>query len=68
MRLPGIKPIPRSAAARLGGLLLTGGLLTGCGGGDFGDLQTFMNEVDARPAPPIAPLRYFRRSRLPSAG
>ncbi|MGE0624247.1 MAG: pilus assembly protein PilP [Pseudomonadales bacterium] len=55
MRLPGIKPIPK-----LGALLVVGSLLGGCGSGDFGDLQAFMNEVDSRPAPPIAPLKTFQ--------
>lgn len=64
MRLPGIKPIPKMVSRRLAGprvgvLLLAGGLLTGCGSGDFSDLQAFMSEVDARPAPPIAPLKPF---------
>lgn len=54
MRLPGIKPIPK-----IGTLVFIGGLLTGCGGGDFSDLQSFMADVDARPAPPIAPLKTF---------
>lgn len=60
MRLPGIKPIPKIDVARIGGLLLTGSLLTGCGSSSFSDLQEFMNEVNARPAPPIAPLRVFQ--------
>jgi type IV pilus assembly protein PilP len=37
-------------------------LLTGCGGGnDFKDLQEFMDQVDARPAPPIEPLPVFEQ-------
>ena len=59
MRLPGIKPIPKMASGRLAVAVLTGSLLTGCGGGDFSDLQAFMDEVQARPAPPIAPLKTF---------
>lgn len=55
MRLPGIKPIPK-----FGALVIVGSLLGGCTGGDFGDLQAFMNEVDSRPAPPIAPLKTFQ--------
>jgi type IV pilus assembly protein PilP len=36
--------------------------LTGCGGGnDFTDLQEFMDQVDARPAPPIEPLPVFEQ-------
>ena len=54
MRLPGIKPIPK-----IGALVLAGSLLTGCGGGDFADLTSFMAEVDSRQAPPIAPLKIF---------
>ncbi|MEJ2089382.1 MAG: pilus assembly protein PilP, partial [Gammaproteobacteria bacterium] len=34
-------------------------LLAGCGGGEFSDLQEFVAEVDARPAPPIRPLPPF---------
>lgn len=38
------------------------GLLTGCGGGnDFSDLREFMDEVDARPAPPIEALPVFEQ-------
>ena len=64
MRLPGIKPIPKImspklASPRLAAVVLAGSLLTGGGGGDFSDRQAFMNEVDARPAPPIAPLKAF---------
>ncbi len=56
MRLPGIKPI-----AKIGVLLVAGSLLAGCGGGgDFSDLQSFMDEVNARPAPPLAPLKTFK--------
>jgi len=36
--------------------------LAGCSGGnDFSDLQAFMDEVDARPKPPIAPLPPFEQ-------
>ena len=48
MRLPGIKPIPK-----VGVLVVVGSLLGGCGGGDFADLQSFMADVDSRPAPPV---------------
>lgn len=54
MRLSGFKPIPK-----LGALLVTSSLLSGCGGSDYSDLQAFMNEVNARPAPPIQPLKTF---------
>ena len=54
MRLSGLKPI-----SKLGALLLAASLLAGCGGNDYSDLQTFMDEVNARPAPPIAPLKTF---------
>jgi type IV pilus assembly protein PilP len=37
-------------------LMLFGGLLSGCGGGDFADLQTFMDEVNARPKAQIEAL------------
>ena len=40
-------------------MVLAGGLLAGCGGGDFSDLQAFMDEVDSRPAPAIQPLKTF---------
>ncbi|MFZ2288317.1 MAG: pilus assembly protein PilP [Halopseudomonas yangmingensis] len=35
-------------------------LLTGCGGGDFSDLQAFMEETRARPAGSIEPLPRFK--------
>lgn len=54
MRLPGIKPI-----RNLGAAVLASGLLAGCGGGDFSDLQSFMNDVDSRPRGSIAPLKPF---------
>jgi type IV pilus assembly protein PilP len=53
MRLPGIKHIVRPCACALAALL------AGCGGGEFSDLQEFVAEVDARPAPPIRPLPPF---------
>ena len=65
MRLPGIKPIPKipgalhSSAPKICAMVLAGGLLAGCGGGDFSDLQAFMDEVDGRPAPAIQPLKTF---------
>ena len=34
-------------------------LLTGCGGGDFSDLEAYMNEVDERPKAPVTPLPPF---------
>ena len=51
MRLSGFKHPLKPAA-----FVLLGSLLTGCGAGDFGDLQAFVDEVATRPAPPIAPL------------
>lgn len=68
MRLPGIKPIPKIRTAkltspRLAAVLLASSLLAGCGGGDFSDLEEFMNEVNARPAPPIQPLKVFARAQ-----
>jgi len=43
-------------------LVAAAGLLAGCGvGNDFSDLQSFMDEVDARPAPPIEPLPIFEQ-------
>ncbi|MBF7729884.1 type 4a pilus biogenesis lipoprotein PilP [Pseudomonas sp. N040] len=35
-------------------------MLSGCGGGDFSDLQTFMDEVRARPKGSIEPLPKFQ--------
>lgn len=41
-------------------IVLLGGALFGCAdGGDFGDLQAFMDEVDARPKGRIQPLPPF---------
>jgi type IV pilus assembly protein PilP len=43
-------------------VLAVAGLLAGCGGSsDFSDLQAYMDEVDARPAPPIEPLPIFEQ-------
>ncbi len=35
-------------------------LLTGCGGGDMSDLRRYVAQVQARPAPPIAPMPEFK--------
>jgi type IV pilus assembly protein PilP len=40
-------------------LVFLTGLLAGCGGQDFSDLQAFMDEVDAKPKAPITPLPPF---------
>jgi len=50
MRLPGFK---------LMAFVFVGSLLTGCGGGDFSDLEAFMSEVDERPQAPVTPLPPF---------
>lgn len=50
MRLPGFK---------LMAFVFLGSLLTGCGGGDFSDLEAFMSEVDERPQAPVTPLPPF---------
>jgi len=42
--------------ALIGALLAS---LIGCGGGDFSDLQTFINQERAKPRPPIEPLPSF---------
>ena len=43
-------------------IVLLGGALFGCSGsGDFGDLQAFMDEVDARPKGRIQPLPPFEQ-------
>ena len=54
MRLSGFKP---SLNVVLYALLVS--MLAGCGGEDFGDLQTYMAEVESRPAPALAPLPPF---------
>ncbi len=70
MRLQGIKHrvgAKGSLSAAKGSLsaakgftfILLSGLLTGCGGGDFGDLQSFMDEVNARPKAAIKRLPPF---------
>ncbi len=41
-------------------LILCGVLLTGCGGSDFSDLDTFMVEKKARPGGIIAPIPTFK--------
>ena len=42
--------------------LVAAGFLAGCSGNDdFTDLQAYMDDVDARPAPPIEPLPVFEQ-------
>lgn len=45
---------------RITGLALASLLLSACGGGDFNDLQVFMEETRARPAGTIEPLPRFK--------
>ena len=54
MRLSGFKPSIKPVL-----LALLVGTLTGCDTGDFTDLQAFMVEVEARPAPALPPLPPF---------
>jgi len=54
MRLSGLKHIFNP-----GIFVILGGLLAGCSGEDFNDLQGFVSEVEARPAAPIQPLPPF---------
>ena len=54
MRLSGFKPSIKPAL-----FVLLVSMLTGCGTGDFSDLQAYMVEVDARPAPALPPLPPF---------
>ena len=53
MRLQGIRHLKGFT------LMLFGALLSGCGGGDFADLQEFMDEVNARPKAQIKALPPF---------
>jgi type IV pilus assembly protein PilP len=57
MRLPGIKHILKVAI-----LAFAGGLLAGCGSGDFSDLREFIADVDGRPSTPIKPLPPFTQA------
>jgi type IV pilus assembly protein PilP len=57
MRLSGFKPSIRPVL-----FVLLASMLTGCGTGDLSDLQAFMVEVEARPAPALPPLPPFARA------